>query len=494
MDASKIPVIVGVGQVNDRAEDEMALDSLGLMLAALTEADRDAGGGWLKQMQSLAVVDQLSFPDLVELPATVAAYFGATPKHLMKTAYPSGESPVLLLNAAAERVRAGEIEVGAVVGGEALRTAARRAKNAGAGERDAVRESAQRVAKDVRKRHGLVAPTDIYPLYENALRAARGQTLAEGQAESAQIWAQFSAVAETNPHAWLRKRVSAEEIATASANNRPIAFPYTKLMVANQSVNQGAGFIVASLAKARAMGMAEERLIYVGHGAGASEPRDVLTREGYDRSIALETTRLMTLEVNGLATTDLDFVELYSCFPCVPKMARRAIGWPVELPMSVVGGLTFGGGPVGNYMSHAVAAMTERLRREGARGLLFGNGGFANTNHAIVLSREIGRDADVARSFDVQAEADALRRDAPVFVETYAGGGAIETYTVLYDRDGTARSGVVIGLTDDGRRFLAQVDGADAETIAFLTDGNVEPVGTRGDAHMRNDVAYWAVG
>ena len=117
MDASRIPVIVGVGQVNDRAEDEMALDSLGLMLAALTAADRDAGGGWMKQVQSLAVVDQLSCPDLVELPATVAAYFGAAPKHLMKTAYPSGESPVLLLNAAAERVRAAEVEVAAVDAG-----------------------------------------------------------------------------------------------------------------------------------------------------------------------------------------------------------------------------------------------------------------------------------------------------------------------------------------------------------------------------------------
>jgi acetyl-CoA C-acetyltransferase len=432
------------------------------------------------------VVDQLSCPELVELPATVAAYFGATPKHCVKTAYPSGESPVLLLKQAAERVRAGEIEVAAVVGGEALRTAARRAKSAGAGERDAVRESAQRVAKDVRKRHGLVAPTDIYPLYENALRAARGQTLAEGQAESAEIWAQFSEVAEANPHAWLRKRVSAEEIATASANNRPIAFPYTKLMVANQSVNQGAGFIVASLAKARAMGVAEEKLVFVGRGAGASEPRDVLTREGYDRSIALETTLLMTLEFNRLATTDLDLVELYSCFPCVPKMARRAIGWPVELPMSVVGGLTFGGGPVGNYMSHAVARMVELLRREGSRGLLFGNGGFANTNHAVVLSREAGDGADEARTFDVQAEADAQRGTAPVFVEAYAGPGEIETYTVLYDRDGSPRHGVVVGLTE-GKRFLAHIDGDDTQTIALLTDGATEPVGTRGDTVVGDD-------
>ena len=45
-----IPVIIGVGQVNDRDEPNNAsasLDSLGLMEAALRAADLDAGGGWL---------------------------------------------------------------------------------------------------------------------------------------------------------------------------------------------------------------------------------------------------------------------------------------------------------------------------------------------------------------------------------------------------------------------------------------------------------------
>jgi acetyl-CoA C-acetyltransferase len=492
MDASKMPVIVGVGQVNDRAEDEMALDSLGLMLAALQEAERDAGGGWLKQAQSLMVVDQLAFPDLVELPAIIAAFFNATPKICAKTQYPSGESPVLLLNEAAERIRAGEIEVAAIVGGEALRTAARRAKAAGENaQRDAVRESASRAAKAVRKRHGLVAPADIYPLYENALRPALGQTLAQGQAESAAIWVKFSEIAAANPHAWLRKPVSAEEIATPSPNNRPIAFPYTKLMVANQSVNQGAGFIVASLTKARAMGVREDRLIYVGHGAGASEPRDVLTRQSYDRSIALETSLRATLRANALDVEQLDFAELYSCFPCIPKLAARAIGWPLDRAMSVVGGLTFGGAPVGNYMSHAIATMTETLRREGRHALLFGNGGFANTNHCITLSREPSADADQRRPFDVNAEADAQRSTAPTFTEDYSGPATIETYTVLYDREGAPRNGVIVARTPNGDRFLAHVAGDDADTSAFLTNGEREPVGTTGNAANADGLITW---
>lgn len=489
-DAARTPVIVGVGQINDRAE---TLDSFELMRAALKAADEDAGGGWLGRLQSLAVVDQLSFPQLTKIPEQLAAAFGATPRICYKTKYPSGDSPVLLLNEAAEKIRQGEIHIAAVAGGEALRTAAKRAKEAGgAAGRDAVRESAQRVAKDARQRHGLVAPTDIYPLYENALRAALGQTLAEGQAETAAIWSRFSEVAAANPHAWLRKAFSAEEIATPTADNRPIAFPYTKLMVANQSVNQGAAFIVASLAKARALGVSEHRLVYVGHGAGAREPSDVLQRESYTRSIALETSLQQTLAFNAMQPSDLDLVELYSCFPCIPKLAWRALGWPVEKPMSVVGSLTFGGGPVGNYMSHAIAVMVERLRLEGRAGLLFGNGGFANTNHCIVLTRRPGDTADQARSFDVQAMADAQRNTAPPLVEDYEGSGAIETYTVLYARDGAPRFGVVLARTPAGTRFLARVEAEDTESIAFLTNGEAEPVGALGYAKLGDDnVTVW---
>ena len=56
-DPEKVAVIVGVGQVNDRPTDPMAgKDSLGLMIAALEEADKDAGGGWLKRADRLAAV------------------------------------------------------------------------------------------------------------------------------------------------------------------------------------------------------------------------------------------------------------------------------------------------------------------------------------------------------------------------------------------------------------------------------------------------------
>jgi len=290
------------------------------------------------------------------------------------------------------------------------------------------------------------------------------------QAESGAIWSRFSEVAAENPGAWIRKPATPEAIVTPSADNRPIAFPYTKLMVANSSVNQGAGFIVASLAAAREAGIPEDRLVYVGAGAAAHEPDDYLKRDRYDRSASMAVSLNRALDVNGVTASDLDFVELYSCFPCVPKMARRLIGWPVEKPATVFGGLTFGGGPIGNYMSHAVVSMVLKLRQSGRKGLLFANGGYATNNHTIVLAREPFPLDVVHRDFDFQAEADAAREPVPELDETYAGPGIIETYTVLYERNGQPKFGVIVGRGPAGQRFLAKVPPANESSIAFLTD------------------------
>lgn len=484
MNEAAIPVIVGVGQINDRPDAEApGLNSLELMYAALQRAEADAGANCLARIDALHVVAQLSFAELGDCAKPLAEMLGAAPRLCAQTRYPMGDSPVALLNAAANRIAAGETEIEAIAGGEALRTAQKRA----AGKADAVRASAARAAKEGSARYGVVAPTDVYPLYENACRAAWGQTLAEAQAESAAIWAGMSGVAAANPNAWLRTALRPAYILEASPANRPIAFPYTKLMVANAAVNQGAGFIVMSLAKAKQIGLAASKLVYVGRGACAREPGDVLARDRLDRSLSLQASLRGALAANGLDSGDLDYAELYSCFPIMPKLACRAIDWPIEKPMSVVGGLTFGGGPVGNYMSHAIAEMTNALRQSGAHGLLFGNGGFATTSHAIVLSRDPAIVAQGAHEPSVQAQADAARGAAPTLLDAYNGDAVIETYTVFYDRDGAPKSGVIVARTPNGARTLGYVPREDSELIAFLTNGAREPVGAPGRLSASGD-------
>lgn len=504
-DPAKTPVVVGVGQINDRPETpDKGLDPIGLMSAALHRADADAGHGWLADCDSLSVIGQIAWPHLNPVAGKLAEMLGIHPAHVVETP-PHGDSPTRLMSEAANRIARGEATICAIVGGEALRTAGQLKATQAAADNpkpdaqrpDALRDATHRVHTGYAQSYGLVVPTDVYPLYENAGRAAYGQTLAEGQEESGAIWSRFSEVAAANEAAWLRKPVSAAEVVTPSETNRPIAFPYTKFQVANASVNQGAGFLVTSLAEAERRGVPRERLIFIGHGAAAEEDKNFLKRDRYDRSPSLEVTIREAMKANAVTVAELDHVELYSCFPCVPKMARRVLGWPVEQPATVFGGLTFGGGPIGNYMSHAVASMVDVLRRERGngvvRGLLFANGGYATHNHAVLLSSEPPGLA-FPQDFDRQAVADAARGEVPEIAEDYTGPANIESYTLHYNRDGSVRSGVIVARTPEGTRTLASIAPGDADIIALLTGDSQEPVGLSGEVKKSagQDLSVWS--
>jgi acetyl-CoA C-acetyltransferase len=497
MQAETIAVIVGVGQINDRPSEAMAgLDSCGLMAEALRRADTDAGGGWLGDLDQLASVDQISFPDDGSLVRRLARDIGADGARVETTDLPHGDSPVRLLNEASLRIARGEARIVAVAGGEAMITASAQAKvrakvQAKAGglrPGDILRGSAKRKTSPLRQAYGLNAPVDMYPIYENALRHLWRQSLAEGQAETAQLWSGMAAVAQNCPDAWIRTGATENKIVTDGATNRRIAHPYTKLMVANASVNQGAGFLVTSLAEAQRRNVPLDQLVYVGQGAAAKEPAEFLDRESYARSLSMEEVLRATLEFNDLTADELEMVALYSCFPCVPKMARRVLDWPADRPITSFGGLTFGGAPVANYMSHAIATMVQDLRGGDQVGLLYANGGIVTTNHAIVLSGGFRAGMAEPKDFDVQARADARRGLVPVLDADYTGPAVIESWTVFYNRENLPSRGVVIARSPAGDRCLAFVPAEDQAAIDVLTDGRIDPVGRAGQIVPAQDL------
>lgn len=488
-DPERIPVIIGVGQVNDRPDDPMTgLDSLGLMLAALRAAESDSGATVLDRIEWLGVEDQISFPN-PDIHHDLARRLSPSPTLVVRTDDASGDGPVRLINDAANLIASGALSVAAAVGGEAMRTANKRAQlaqaqDAGGAKADLLAEAAAAISLPHARPYGLLTPADVYPIYEQATRAAWGQSLAEAQAETGAIWAGNARVAAANPHAWLGKEMTPQAIIEPTADNRMVSFPYTKLMIANNAVNQGAAVILASLATARALGIPEDRLVHVGRGAAAHEPDDYLRRDGFTASSGMRVALEQALARNEVTSADLDHVELYSCFPCVPKMARRILGWPLDKPHSVYGGLTFGGAPVGNCMMHAAAAMVEKLRagRPDGKGLIFANGGFATHNHVLLFSRRPGRDADRPHDYHVQALADAARGPATEFIENHAGPGTIESFVMPYGRKGEPAFAAVVAKTPDGKRFLAHVPGDDRAMLAFLAGAEGEPVGTPGQA------------
>lgn len=476
MSSETHPVIVAIGEVTDRPADPAAMrEPVALMAEAARAADSDGGGGWLGRIDSVDIVHQRSW----RYRDTALALCSALAIAPARAAYGpyGGESPIRFLHQAADRIAAGASRVALIVSGEAQYARSRASREGRALSWTAMADKEENafdptgVIDPLAALQGVLTPAQVYPLFETAWTAARGDDQAEGIARSAALWERYAAVAAHNPFAWRRDAPDAATIASPDAGNRWIAWPYTRSMVANPDVNQAAAVIVTSLAEARRAGVAEDRIVHVRGGAFASEPRNWLKRDSFAHSVA-------QTAVLGAMQGDYDLFELYSCFPVVPKMAGEVLGARALAVPTVAGGLSFFGAPLNSYMMHATTAMVRAMREgRGASGLLYGQGEYITKHHALALGREPGGAAPMSGG-DVQAQADAARGPVPPLARDAEGKAVIEAHSVSFDRDGTARVGIVVARGDDGWRTLARSE--DGDTIAQLLDPHAQPVGRPG--------------
>jgi acetyl-CoA C-acetyltransferase len=471
----RIPVIVGIGEIVDRPKDIAAgLEPLALLEQAVRRAEADSGAKLLGELGSLDVVNFLSWR-YRDPEKQLAARLGANPAHCYYGPV-GGESPIRYIHEAAKRIARGECSVAVVCGAEAQSTATK-------AERGGVSLPWTPFAHDVEEpkrgaafqkpmavKLGVFRPITVYPLYESATSAHWGQTPREALAESGALWSTYSKVASENPNSWLKRRFAPEEITTPTPENRLIAWPYTKLMVANPTVNMGGAVLLTSLAKARAAGVPEDRLIYPIGGASAEEPRDYLVRDQFFESHPQNAVLKAVMDLAEGDGKKFDAIELYSCFPCVPKMARRTLGLGPDVQPTVTGGLTFFGAPLNTYMTHAAVAMVRALSREAPREAL-------------------------KQDTRVQAEADRNRRKVPDFVTEASGKGKVESFTVIYKGKGEVEHGVVMLRTEGDARALARIPANDEKTLAHLLNMDRTPVGSLGAIVTAEDgVLEWRVG
>ncbi len=496
--SDRTPVIVGVGEITQRTKDPLqALEPLALMEAAIHAAADDAGCELLPDLDSLDVVAEYSWPYL-DAPGQLSKRLGILPSRQVYGVV-GGESPVRYIHEAALRIWRGESSVALVVGAEASYSATAAFKQGvqlpwSARDPDAKLLRGVDYLGPLAVRLEVATPANVYPFYENAAQAAWGQTPRHALEESGQLWARCSAVAAANPYAWQRETLSAQEITTPTPTNRLVAWPYTVRMVANPFVNQGAAVMLTSRSRALRLGIPEERLVHVWCGAAAAEPKDYLRRDQYRRSHAQETVleRVMG-QVGGVGR--FKFMELYSCFPVVPKMARRTLALPEDATVTSTGGLSFFGAPLNNYMTHAASALVRRLREsQHGLALLYGNGGHLTSHHALVLGSRPPPMAMLSDDYGAQAEAEVRMGMVPPLAPDHTGPATVETHTVIYGRDGNPKHGVVIARTPQGGRLLTRVDPGERASIAVLTDLDRTAIGREGTVTQADDgVPHWKV-
>src|SRR5271167_4951227 len=468
----RTPVLIGSGQVNSYDDGE-APDPVGLIAVAARQA---AESRVLEAVDAIRVVNILSWryrdPGLL-----LGEQIGAA-NYTTHYSGVGGNVPQSLVNQACLDIQRGIAEVVLIGGGERWRTRMRlRAdgrKPDWPQQDDAVPvpdggENDVPLAGPAEQRIELVRPAHVYPLFEQALRIAAGESSDDHRRRIGTLWSQFSAVAEGNPYAWNRKRFSAEEISQPAPSNRMISWPYTKLMNSNNMVDQSAALILTSVESATRLGIPADRWVYPYAGTDAHDTYAISERNELHRSPAIRIAGTRALELAGLGIDDMDYVDLYSCFPSAVQVAAAELGLPVDdpaRPLTVTGGLTFAGGPWSNYVAHSIATIAELLAANpGKRGLITANGGYLTKHSFGVYGTE--PPSSEFRWEDPQSAVDQQpTRTAAV---QWEGVGTVEAWTTPFDREGRPEKAFLSVRTPDDRRTLALITDA-ASAAATIGD------------------------
>jgi acetyl-CoA C-acetyltransferase len=466
---------VGYGQVN-QFDENPDVEPIDLMAdAARVAADPHV----LQAVDSVRIVNILSwrYRDPGRL---LAARIGADNASTRYTGV-GGNVPQTLVNQACLDIQSGRADVVVIAGAETFRTRTR-LRNRGVKPTWTSEPESVPFAEGANENLPMVGPAElrinldrpsyVYPLFEQALRIATGESQDDHRRRIGALWSQFSEVAQTNPHAWSRSASSAEEIWAPSDDNRMISWPYTKLMNSNNMVDQAAVIILASVEKARQLKIPTERWVYPRAGTDSHDTYAVGERLELNGSPAIRIGGRRALELAGIGVDDLDLIDVYSCFPSAVQVAAAELGLPLgdaARPLTVTGGLTFAGGPWNNYVTHSIATMAERLAgTSGQLGLITANGGYL-TKHSFGVYGSEPPEHEF-RWEDVQSAVDA----EPTRVATveWSGVGTVESWTTPFDRDGTAQ-----------KAFLAVRTPDDTRTLAVIGDAG------EADATVREDIA-----
>jgi len=415
------------------------------MAQAIQSAITDAGVASLGNIDALHVLRSLSNRE-PNPGRSIARELGLSVRVTGLTPH-GGNLPQSLLNYTALAISRGEIDLVVLTGGESSRSR-RRAKTSeippswiNASPESANNEPPIVVGDELVMNHEaelarhIALPIQIYPMFETALRASAQRSVQNHQQFISELWSRFSKVAESNPHAWMQKSYTAEQIQNTAPTNRMIGFPYTKLMNSNNDVDMSAALILCSAERATALGVPRDRWVFPQAGTDCHEHNFVSNRWTFTDTPAIRLGGEYLHELTGRKTSDYDFIDLYSCFPSAVQLGAQSLGLSLNQQLTVTGGLSFAGGPFNNYVMHAIATTMKKLRENPqAHGFVWANGGYA-TKHSFGAYATTPPPRGFQHS-SPQAQVDALPKREVATQGEAEGPAKLEAYSVMHGRDG----------------------------------------------------------
>lgn len=456
MQATRVPVLVGIGTATQREEDwRRAREPLDLMLDAVRAAGVDSGAPML-----LAEVDYLAVPHgrwRYRNPGSALAHeIGAVDAQSVFASV--GVLQQSLIGEACARIAAGEARATLVVGGDCGYRLLR-ASIAGEEVRDRQQDHPPDVhlaPKDalfhpVEQALGLTMPIGLYAIIESAWRRRHGWSVDEHRARLGALYARFSDIAADNPHAWHRERRAAADIVAPGPRNPMQAFPYTRALCSTFNVDQAGALLFCSAARADDLGIAHEQRVYPLASTESNHQVPVSARAELTACPGARLAGERALQVAGLGIDDLDLVELYSCFPAAVEIYAAELGLDLARDVTLTGGMSFAGGPWNNYVLQATCRAAQLLRAGRGRHALVSSvsgmltkQGFGLFGASPPSTPFAWRDVSAATA-QAQATVDVLA--------SHTGRGRLAGYTTLHRRDQLPGLLALVD-TADGRRAL----------------------------------------
>jgi acetyl-CoA C-acetyltransferase len=443
----RTPCLVGWSQHTWRDGAPEPLDQWELV-------SRDAAPGkLLDAVDDLQIVYTQSW-NYDDATARLAARLQLTPARTFYSGI-GGSTPQLLINQAAERILRGETDVALIAGAEALATR-RQLKKAGAKPQWSHPDPNKPAFPfpdpfhPAEMAHQVWEAWLTFALLDIARRARTGVAPDAYRQLEGELLAPMSRVAAANPYAWFPLERSAEELITPTADNRMVGYPYTKWMISVMDVDMAAALVVTSHERADALGVPDDRRVYL-RGWGYAEDTPYLAeRADLSRSAAMAAA----WEQCGASIDDVAHIDLYSCFAGSVNFALDTLGIGQDdsrAPFTVTGGLPFSGGAGSDYMTHSIAGMADVLVADpGAVGLVSGVG--------MHMQKHVF--ATYSTTPETVMPRDPIERipAAKTIADTYDGQATLAAYSVVHGRDGGAEWGVAICDVDDNARCYARME------------------------------------
>jgi len=482
------PIIIGVGQITESVPDDLAAASSHADMAgkaamvALEDASNQSLTKFIdviagvKTFSDSSPAHQAKTGRTNNFPRSIAQRIGANPKVAIYDSV-GGDSPQKLVSEFAEKLAAGQCELVLLAGGEAIANTKAASKQKVQldwsenieGQLEDRGRSGKKLITGVEMSHQVIMPVQFYALMENARRAELNQDEATYAQEMGHNFSALSKVAAENPYAVDQTAYDATTLITPTKQNPLIITPYTKLLIAKDRVNQGAAVIMSTVGKAKELGIEEDKWVYL-HGYANTNDRVLLERTSLSQSAGMEQSLKGALTNAGKERNDIEYLDIYSCFPIVVSEAKRIleISDGDKRRLTQTGGLPFFGGPGNNYSMHAIASLIEKLRIDrGSFGLIYANGGWMSKHSTGIYSTQpIIEEWKASDSTPFQIKVDHTPK---VEIARKPEGEAIlESYTIHYFK-GFPMKAIIIGcLKGTNERFIASTQLADTETVQAM--------------------------